>query len=126
MKLVRVKKAKVASGRKTKSEIDKFVDQIDVQMRLARGETVKQGRGVARSWMEDGAAYGVAKILNVKIGKLPLHPKSAYVVNMAQQRPPLRELEELRSMTVGGKLNNRIYAVLRAAKKGGRRRAKAT
>ncbi len=53
LKLVRKKKAKpVASGRKRKSAIEKFKDAIEVQLRLASGEKVKKGRGIAKSWME--------------------------------------------------------------------------
>ena len=61
LKLVRRKKAKpAASGRRSKkSEIEKFKDAIDVQLRLAAGEQVKKGKGYAKSWMEDGESYGV-------------------------------------------------------------------
>ncbi len=62
VKLVRKKKAKsVASGRKKKSAIEKFKGAIEVQLRLASGEKVKKGRGIAKSWMVDGKEYGVEK-----------------------------------------------------------------
>ncbi len=63
LKLVRKKKAKSASDvRKKKSEIDKFKDAIDVQLRLASGEKVKKGKGFAKGWMGDGKKYGVEKV----------------------------------------------------------------
>ena len=57
LKLVRTKKVTpAAASRRKKSEIEKFKDAIDVQMRLASGEKVKQGRGFAKSWVERGLA----------------------------------------------------------------------
>ena len=117
LKLVRRKKAKGTAGRKKKSETEKFADAIDVQIRIADGETVKQGRGTAKSWMEDGSAFGVDKILNAKVGKTPLHSKSAYVVDMKQKKPPLKELKELKEAVLAGKLTNRVNAILREQKK---------
>ncbi len=44
LKLVRKKKVKPATtGRRKKSEIEKFKDAIDVQLRLASSEKVKKG-----------------------------------------------------------------------------------
>jgi hypothetical protein len=69
LKLVRKKKAKPAAGsRRRKSEIEKFMDAIDVQLRLAAGEKVKKGKGLAKSWMEDGKEYGVEKVLMPRKG----------------------------------------------------------
>ncbi len=93
LKLVRKKKAKSASaGRKKKSEIEKFKNAIDVQLRLASGEKVKKGRGFAKSWMEDGKEYGVEKVLAPRVGKRALYSKSALVVDMKQKKPPTKEL----------------------------------
>lgn len=119
LKLVRRKKVKAAAGRKKKSEMEKFADAIDVQIRIANGETVKQGRGTARSWMEDGSAFGVKNVLNAKVGKTSLYPKSAYAVDMKQPKPPMNELRDLKEAVLVGKLNNRIYAILRKQKKRG-------
>ena len=55
LKLVRKKKATPVSRRK--SEITKFMDAIEVQLRLAAGEKIKARRGMAKSWMQDGAEY---------------------------------------------------------------------
>ena len=78
LKLVRQKK-KLATSRKSqkKSAVEKFADAIDVQLRLAAGDTVKQGRGTAKSWGVDGATYGEKFILLRTIGKTPLWPKAA-------------------------------------------------
>ena len=118
LKLVRKKKAKpAAAGRRKKSEIEKFKDAIDVQLRLASGEKVKKGKGFAKSWMEDGEEYGVEKVLVPRVGNLPLYPKSALVVDMKQKEPPTKELKELHGLAADGKLSNRIYLTLRKQKK---------
>ena len=118
LKLVRKKKAKSASaGRKKKSEIEKFKDAIDVQLRLASGKKVKKGKGFAKSWMEDGEEYGVKKILAPRVGTRLLYPKSAIAVDMKQKNPPTKELKELRRLVADGKLAQRIYLALRKQKK---------
>jgi hypothetical protein len=98
LKLVRKKKAKpAAGGRRKKSEIEKFKDAVDVQLRVASGEKVKKGRGLAKSWLEEGKEFGV--------------------VDMKQKQPPIKELKELRQLAEDGKLSNRIYMALRKPKK---------
>ncbi len=110
LKLVRKKKAKpVASGRQKKSEIEKFKDAIDVQLRLASGEKVEKGRGIAKSWMVDGKEYGVEKVLVPRVGNRPLHGRSAITVDMKQKKPPTNELEELRKLVADRKLIKQIY-----------------
>ncbi len=117
LKLVRKKKAKPAAGGRKKSEIEKFLDAIDVQLRLASGEKVKKGRGSAKSWLKDGEEYGAEKVLVPRVGTRLLYPKSAIVVNMKQKNPPTNELTELGRSVADGKLTNRIYMVLRKQKK---------
>ncbi len=118
LKLVRKKKVKpAAAGRRKKSEIEKFKDAIDVQLRLASDKTVKKGRGFAKSWMEDGKEYGAEKVLVPRVGNRPLYPKSALVVDMEQKKPPTKELKELRGLAANGKLSNRINMALRKQKK---------
>ncbi len=118
LKLVRKKKAKSASaGRKKKSEIGKFKDAIDVQLRLASGEKVKKGRGFAKSWMRDGEEYGVEKILAPRVGTRLLYPKSALVIDMKQKKPPTKELKELHGLAADGKLSKGIYMAARKQKK---------
>ncbi len=118
LKLVRKKKVKpVASGRKKKSEIEKFKDAINVQLRLASGEKVKKGKGLAKSWMDSGKDYGVEKVLVPRVGNRPLYPKSALVVEMKQTKPPTKELKELRGLAADGKLSKRIYIASRKQKK---------
>ncbi len=118
VKLVRKKKAKSASaGRRKKSEIEKFKDAIDVQLRLASGEKVKKGRGFAKSWMGDGKEYGLEKILAPRVSTRLLYPKSVLVVDMKQKKPPTKELKELRRLTADGKLSHQIYLRLRKQKK---------
>ena len=118
LKLVRKKKVNpAAAGRRKKSEIEKFKDAIDVQLRLASGEKVKKGKGFAKSWMKDGKAYGVEKVLVPRVGNRPLYPKSVLVVDPKQQKPPTKELKELRGLAADGKLSNRINMALRKQKK---------
>ncbi len=118
LKLVRKKKAKLAAASRKKSEIEKFQDAIDVQLRMASGEQVKKGRGLAKSWMTDGDKYDVEKVLMPRVGTRSLYPKSAIVVNMKQKNPPTNELKEMRGMVVAGKLTNRIYKALQKKEKG--------
>ena len=119
LKLVRKKVSRAAtSGRRKKGEIEKFKDAIEVQLRLASGEEVKKGKGIARSWMEDGKDYGVAKVLNPRVGTVPLYDKSAIVVDMKQKKPPTNELKELRVRTEDGKLAGPIYKAARKKKSG--------
>ncbi len=114
LKLVRKKKVKPkAAGRRKKSEIEKFKDAIDVQLRLASDEKVKKGKGFARSWMEDGEKYGVEKVLAPRVGTRMLYPKSAIAVDMKQNKPPTKELKEMRRLVADGKLASRIYLALR-------------
>ncbi len=118
LKLVRKKKVKpAAAGRRKKSEVEKFKNAIDVQLRLASGAKVKKGKGFAKSWMEDGKEYGVEKVLMPRVGNRPLYPKSALAVDMKQKKPPTKELRELRGLAAAGKLSNRIYMALRKHKK---------
>ncbi len=118
LKLVRKKKVKpAAAGSRKKSEIEKFKDAIDVQLRLASGEKVRKGKGFAKSWMEDGNQYGVEKVLVPRVGNRPLYSKSALVVDMKQKKPPTKELKELRGLAADGKLSNRIHMALRKQKK---------
>ncbi len=85
-----------AAGGGKKSEIERFTDAIEVQLRLASGEKVKKGRGFAKSWMGDGKEYGVEKVLLPRVGNRRLYPKSVLVVDMKQKKPPTKELKELR------------------------------
>ncbi len=119
LKLVRKKTTTAAAtGRRKKGEIEKFKDAIEIQLRLASGENVKKGKGIAKSWMEDGKEYGVAKVLNPRIGNVPLYNRSAIAVDMKQKKPPTTELKELLARTVGGKLAGPIYKAARKKKAG--------
>ncbi len=112
LKLVRKKKAKpVGSGRKKKSAIEKFKDAVEVQLRLASGEKVKKGRGIAKSWMVDGKEYGVEKVLVPRAGNRPLYGRSAIAVDMKQKNPPTNELKELRKLVADRKLIKQIYRI---------------
>ncbi len=106
-----------AAGRRKTSEIQKFKDAVDVQLRLASGEKVKKGKGFAKSWMGDGKEYGVEKVLVPRIGNRPLYARSALVVDMKQKKPPTKELKELLGLAADGKLSNRIYLASRKQKK---------
>ena len=115
LKLVRKKKATSVSRKK--SEITKFLDAIDVQLRLAAGEKVKKGRGRAKSWMQSGAEYGVDKVLIPKVRNRPLYVSAAIVVGK-QKNPPTNELRELKRLAAAGKLTKKIYAATAKPKKG--------
>ncbi len=118
LKLIRKKKAKPANtGRRRKSEIEKFMAAVDVQLRVASGEKVKKGKGFAKSWLEDGKAYGVKNVLVPRVGNRPLYPKSALVVDTKQKQPPTNELKDLRQSAEAGKLSNQIYKALRKPKR---------
>ncbi len=118
LKLVRQKK-KITASKKSqkKSEVEKFADAIDVQLRLASGETVKHGRGTAKSWVADGAAYGEKFVLLPKIGKSMLWPKAAMPLKSDSAKDVTAALKSLKAELDGGKLKNRIYAVTRSQKK---------
>lgn len=116
LKLVRKKKAKPAAGRK-KGAIEKFTDAIDVQLRLASGEKVKTGKGYAKSWMQDGAEYGIEKVLVPRVGNRLLYVRSAISVDMKQKNPPTNELKELRQRATDEKLDYQIYKAARKPKK---------
>lgn len=119
LKLIRMKKPKTAAAKaQKKSEIDKFIDAIDVQLRIASGEKVKKGKGLAKSWMENGTAFGTDKVVRPKIGNAHLWDKSAIPVDTKKENAPSAELQSLKKEVEDGKLSNRIYAVLRSKKKG--------
>ncbi len=120
LKLVRKKvtTGPAAAGRRKKGAIEKFKDAIEVQLRLASGEKVKKGKGIAKSWMEDGKEYGVAKVLNPRVGNVPLYNRSAIMVDMKQKKPPTNELKELLARTADGKLAGPIYKAVRKKKAG--------
>ncbi len=119
LKLVRKKVTTAdATGRREKGEMEKFKDAIEVQLRLASGEEVKKGKGIAKSWMVDGKEYGVAKVLNPRVGNVPLYGRSAIVVDMKKKKPPTNELKELLARAADGKLVGPIYKAARKRKAG--------
>ncbi len=119
LKLVRKKVTSAgAAGRRKKGAIGKFKDAIEVQLRLASGEEVKKGKGIAKSWMEDGQEYGVSKVLIPRVGNVPLYNRSAIVVDMKQKKPPTNELKELLARAADGKLAGPIYKAARKKKAG--------
>ena len=118
LKLVRMKKKLSASTKsRKKTEVEKFSDAIDVQLRLAAGETVKQGRGAAKSLVSDGATYGEKFVLLPKIGNTRLWPKAAMPLNSDSQKDVTAVLSSLKAEVADGKMNNRIYAVIRSQNK---------
>ncbi len=119
LKLVRKKTTTAAAaGRRKKGEIEKFKDAMEVQLRLASGEEVKKGKGIAKSWMGDGKEYGVSKVLIPRVGYVPLYNRSAIVVDMKQKKPPTNELKELLARAADGKLAGPIYKAARKKKAG--------
>ena len=119
LKLVRKKTTTaVAAGRRKKGEIEKFKDAVEEQLRLASGEEIKKGKGLAKSWMEDGKEYGVEKVLIPRVGNVPLYSKSAISVDVKQKKPPTNELKELLARSADGKLAGPIYKAARKKKAG--------
>lgn len=117
LKLVRIKKKPAASKTsKKKSGVEKFSDAIDVQLRLASGESVKQGRGEAKSWVVDGSDYGEQFVLLPKIGKSLLWPKAGMPLKSDNTKDITAALNSLKAEVGSGKFNNRIYAVIRSQK----------
>ena len=115
LKLVRMMKKKlVAAGRKNKSEIEKFLEAIDVQIRMAGGVKVKRGKGFVKSWFEDGESFGQARVIRPRVGRSHLWPKSAIPVTDPNG---IADLNLLKAEAESGRLNNLIYTVLRAQKK---------
>ena len=122
LKLVRIKKKPTASkASKKKSGVEKFSDAIDVQLRFASGESIKQGRGAAKSWVVDGSDYGEKFVLLPKIGKSLLWPKTAMPLKSDGTKDVTSALNALKTEVASGKFNNRIYAVLRSQKKAGKK-----
>ena len=122
LKLVRIKKQPTASkASKKKLGVEKFSDAIDVQLRLASGESIKQGRGAAKSWVVDGSDYGEKFVLLPKIGKSLLWPKTAVPLKSDGTKDVTSTLNTLKTEVASGKFNNRIYAVLRSQKKAGKK-----
>lgn len=118
LKLVRMKKKLSASKKsRKKTDVEKFSDAIDVQIRLAAGETVKQGRGTVKSWVSDGATYGEKFVLLPKIGNTRLWPKAAMPLNSDSQKDVTAVLSSLKAEVADGKMYNRIYAVIRSQNK---------
>ena len=118
LKLVRIKKKPAAfKASKKKSGVEKFSDAIEVQLRLASGETVKQARGTVRSWVAEGSAYGEKFVLLPKIGKSLLWPKAALPLKSDTEKDVTAALNSLKAEVASGKFNNRIYAVIRSQKK---------
>ena len=118
LKLVRIKKKPaVSKASKQKSGVEKFSDAIDVQLRIAAGETVKQGRGTVKSWVTEGSAYSEKFVLLPKIGKSLLWPKAALPLKSDTTKDVTAALNSLKTEVDSGKLSNRIYAVIRSQKK---------
>ena len=118
LKLVRIKKKPAAStASKKKSGVERFSDAIDVQLRIAAGETVKQGRGTVKSWVTDGSDYGEKFVLLPKIGNTLLWPKAAMPLKSDSAKDVTAALNSLKKEVDSGKLSNRIYAVIRSRKK---------
>ena len=118
LKLVRIKKKPAASkASKKKSGVEKFSDAIDMQLRIAAGETVKQGRGTVKSWVVSGSDYGEKSVLLPKIGNTLLWPKAAMPLKSDSAKDVTAALNSLKKEVDSGKLSNRIYAVIRSQKK---------
>ena len=77
----------------------------------------KKRAGTAKSWVADGSAYGEAFILLPMIGKTPLWAKAAIPLNSNSAKDVTAALNSLMTEVADGKMNNRIYAIIRSRKK---------
>ena len=113
IRLVRKKKPKkrTVSNRMTNS--DRFAAEIDIQIRLAKGEKITRGRGKANSWLQDGAEYDVAKVMVPEVRNKKLYGKSAVSVQSANG---IAELQELKAQVLGGKMAAKVNALYRKPK----------
>ncbi len=118
IKLVRFKKPKASLKSTKKSVIDKFNDAIQRQISICKGEVVRRGKGIAKSWLQDGTNYGCEKVLIPMIGTVRVWPTSAISVDTSRQQAGVAELQNLAVEVQAGNLSNRIYTSLRNAKKG--------
>jgi hypothetical protein len=116
LKLVRKKKAisKIKAKPKRPTNAQRFVIEIDAQIDIAKGKKVKAGRGIKKSWIEDGADYGVKSVLVPRAGNKKLYPGSAIQISSGDG---VKELTELRKDIAAGKLLGKVNALYRKPKK---------
>lgn len=115
LKLVRKKKAAAAPS-KTKriTNPERFAKEIDGQIEIASGKKIKAGRGVRKSWIEDGGAYGEKTVLIPRVGNKKLYPAAVIAVSSENG---VKELTELKKDILSGKLSANVNALYAKPKK---------
>ena len=115
----------VAAATKPKrlTNAQRFADEIDDQIKIARGERIKAGGGHKKSWLPDGTAYGVKSILVPEVNGKTLFPASTYAVTsngetlipasnyIVTSVNGVKELGELRNKVMAGKLAAKVNAL---------------
>ena len=116
LKLVRKKKAvtKAKAQAKRLTNVQRFVIEIDDQIAIAKGQKIKRGKGLKKTWIEDGADYSVKSVLVPRVGNKKLYPGSAIVISSSNG---ISELTELRKNLVAGKLLAKVNSLYRKPKK---------
>jgi hypothetical protein len=109
LKLVRKKKT-TAAPTKTKriTNPERFAKEIDGQIEIASGKKIKAGRGVKKSWIEDGEAYGEKSVLIPRVGNRKLYPAAVIAVSSANG---VKELMELKKDILARKLSAKVNAL---------------
>jgi len=116
LKLVRKKKATPKAKAKAKrlTNAQRFIIEIDDQIAIAKGQRIKRGKGLKKSWIEDGAEYDVKAVLAPRVGNKKLYPGSAIIISSSNG---ISELTELRKNIVAGKLLAKVNSLYRKPKK---------
>jgi len=114
LQLVHKKKSvSKAAPKKRKTNKMRFIEAIEVQLRIAGGEKVIKGTGLANSWIGDGKEYGIDKVMVPKVTNKKLYQKAVIAV---KSKNGVAELKELRKMIESGKLIADVNALYRKAK----------
>ena len=115
--------AAAASKPKRLTNAQRFASEIDDQIEIARGARIKAGREYKKSWLRDGAAYGVKSILVPEANGKTLFPASTYAITSTGQTlypasnyivtsiNGVKELGELRNKVMAGKLAAKVNAL---------------
>ena len=115
--------AAAASKPKRLTNSQRFASEIDDQIKISRGQRIKAGGGYKKSWLRDGAAYGVKSILVPEINGKTLFPASTYAVTssgetlfpastyIVKSEKGDKELGELRRKVMAGELAAKVNAL---------------
>ncbi len=115
--------AAAATKPKRLTYAQRFAQEIDDQIEIARGARIEAGKEYKKSWLQDGAAYGVKSILVPKVNGKTLFPASTYAVTsngetlipssnyIVTSVTGVKELGDLRRKVMAGKLAAKVKAL---------------